>query len=63
MTGRWKYLAVGGLVLALGLMLYLPAAPGDDVSWVAVSSHKREHEIGLVGKIDRLKPRLSLHLF
>ena len=55
MTGRWKYLAVGGLVLALGLMLYLPAAPGDDVSWVAVSSHKLEHEIGLVGKIEPIE--------
>ena len=55
MTGRWKYLAMGGLVLALGLMLYLPAAPGDDVSWVAVSSHKLEHEIGLVGKIEPIE--------
>ena len=55
MTGRWKYLAVGGLVLALGLMLYLPAAPGNDVSWVAVSSHKLEHEIGLVGKIEPIE--------
>lgn len=52
LTGGWKSLTAGGLVLILLLVLYLPAAPDAAVSWVAVGSHKLEHEIGLVGKIE-----------
>ena len=55
LTGRWKYLVAGGLVLTSLLVLYLPAAPDGAVTWVAVSSQKLEHEIGLVGKIEPIE--------
>ena len=52
LSGHWKYLAAGGLVLTSLLVLYLSAAQDGAVTWVAVSSQKLEHEIGLVGKIE-----------
>ena len=52
LAGRWKYFAALGLLLTLALVLLLPATPDGPVTWVAVSSQKLEHEIGLVGKIE-----------
>jgi len=52
LAGRWKYFAALGLLLPLALVLLLPATPDGPVTWVAVSSQKLEHEIGLVGKIE-----------